>query len=42
LLLVPGTDFGCPGFLRISYCVKTEQVERALPLFEKLAKEYGK
>lgn len=42
LLLVPGTDFGCPGFLRVSYCVTTEQVERSLPLFEKLAKEYSR
>lgn len=41
LLLVPGTDFGAPGHLRISYCVQTETVQRALPLFEKLAKEYG-
>ena len=40
LLLVPGTDFGCPGYLRISYCVQTEMIERSLPLFEKLAKEY--
>ncbi len=40
LLLVPGRDFGCPGHVRISYCVKTEMIEKALPLFEKLAKEY--
>lgn len=40
LLLVPGDDFGCPGYVRISYCVSTEQIERALPAFEKLAKEY--
>ena len=40
LLLVPGRDFGCPGYLRMSYCVQTEMIERALPLFEKLAKEY--
>lgn len=39
LLVVPGTDFGAPGHMRISYCVKTETVERALPIFEKLAKE---
>ena len=39
LLVVPGTDFGAPGYMRISYCVKTEIVERALPIFEKLAKE---
>lgn len=40
LLLVPGSDFGCPGHVRISYCVKTETVQRALPLFERLAREY--
>lgn len=42
LLLVPGDDFGCPGHVRISYCVTTEQIERSLPAFEKLAKEYAK
>ena len=40
LLLVNGADFGCPGWVRVAYCVQTEQIERALPLFEKLAKEY--
>lgn len=40
LLVVPGADFGAPGHMRISYCVKTETIERALPLFERLAKEY--
>ena len=40
LLLVPGDDFGCPGYVRIAYCVKTEQIVRSLPAFEKLAKEY--
>lgn len=40
LLLVPGSDFGCPGYVRISYCVKTEMIERALPVFRKLAEEY--
>ena len=42
LLLVPGDDFGCKGFVRIAYCVATERIERALPLFERLAKEYVK
>lgn len=41
LLLVPGSDFGAPGHMRISYCVQTSQVERALPLFARLAEEYG-
>lgn len=40
LLLVPGDDFGCPGHVRISYCVKTEQITRAMPAFKKLADEY--
>ena len=40
LLLVNGADFGYAGWVRIAYCVPTEQIERALPLFEKLAKEY--
>jgi len=40
LLLVNGADFGAPGWVRIAYCVQTEQIERALPLFEKLAEEY--
>ena len=41
LLLVPGSDFGCPGHFRASYCIAAQTIERSLPLFEKLAKEYG-
>ena len=40
LVLVPGDSFGCPGHVRISYCVPTEQIQRALPKFEQLAAEY--
>ena len=42
LLLVASDDFGCPGFVRISYCVTTEQVERSLGAFKALAEAYGK
>jgi len=42
LLLVPGDGFGCPGYARISYCVRTDQIEDSLPAFEKLAAEYKK
>lgn len=42
LLLVPGDDFGCKGYVRISYCVSTEQIENSLPAFKKLAEEYCK
>jgi aspartate aminotransferase len=38
LLLVPGDEFGCPKHLRLSYCVSTEKIEKALPIFEKLIK----
>ena len=41
LLLVNGADFGAPGWVRVAYCVQTERIERALPLFRKLAQEYG-
>jgi len=41
LLIVPGDDFAAPGYVRISYCVQTEQIERALPAFRALAKEYN-
>ena len=40
LLLVPGADFGCPGYFRAAYCVRTAMIERALPRFQKLAKTY--
>lgn len=42
LLLVPADSFGTPGFVRISYCVSTEQIRNALPAFKKLAEAYGK
>ena len=41
ILVVPGSSFACPGYVRIAYCVSYEQIERALPEFKKLAAEYG-
>ncbi len=40
LLLVPGADFGAPGYFRAAYCIKTETIERSLPLFKRLAEDY--
>ena len=40
LVLVPGDSFGCPGHVRISYCVPTEQIQRALHKFKQLAADY--
>ena len=40
LLLVPGSSFGCPGYVRLAYCVDYNMIERSLPAFKKLAEEY--
>lgn len=40
LLLVPSDDFGCKGYVRISYCVSAEQIEKSLPAFKALIEEY--
>ena len=41
ILIVPGSTFACPGYVRIAYCVDYDMIARALPKFEQLAKEYG-
>lgn len=41
LLLVPSDSFGMPGYVRLSYCVPTEQIRRAMPAFAALAQSYG-
>lgn len=41
LLLVAGSGFGGPGYLRIAYCVDYDMIVRSLPAFESLAKDYG-
>ena len=40
LLIVPGAGFGAPGHVRISYCVQTDVIRRALPRFKELADSY--
>ncbi|NLL00709.1 MAG: pyridoxal phosphate-dependent aminotransferase [Clostridiales bacterium] len=42
ILIVPGSSFGCPGYVRIAYCVDYSMIERSLPGFKKLADEYKK
>ena len=36
LLIVPGDDFGCPGYFRLSTCVDHDMIRRSLPLFRQL------
>lgn len=34
LLVVPGEEFECAGFMRLSYCVSNEMIKRSLPAFQ--------
>lgn len=36
ILIVPGTSFACPGYIRIAYCVAYTTIENALPGFKSL------
>ncbi len=36
LLVVPGDDFGCPGYFRLCYCVSLDMIQRSLPIFRSL------
>ena len=40
ILIVPGSSFGCAGFVRLAYCVSYETVCNSIPAFEKLAQHY--
>lgn len=40
ILIVPGSSFACPGYVRIAYCVSHETIVNSLPKFKELAKEY--
>lgn len=41
LILVSGSTFAMPGYVRIAYCVSPEMIERSLPRFKALSAEYG-
>lgn len=41
ILVVPGSTFACPGFVRIAYCVSYDTIANSLPKFAELAKELG-
>lgn len=40
ILIVPGTSFACPGYVRLAYCVSYETIVNSLPKFAELAAEY--
>ena len=41
IILVSTKSFGCPGYIRMAYCVDYEMIKRSIPAFEALAKECG-
>ena len=40
ILMVPGSSFACPGYVRLAYCVSYDTIIHSLPQFAKLAEEY--
>ncbi|MBS4900414.1 MAG: pyridoxal phosphate-dependent aminotransferase [Clostridiales bacterium] len=41
ILLVPGSAFGCPGYVRIAYCVSYETIVNSMQGFARLAESLG-
>ncbi|MDO5718739.1 MAG: pyridoxal phosphate-dependent aminotransferase [Tissierellia bacterium] len=39
ILMVPGSAFSCPGYLRLAYCISTKSIENSIPAFKKLMNE---
>ena len=39
ILVVPGTSFACPGYVRMAYCVSYETIVNSLPHFKELMEE---
>ena len=42
ILIVPGTGFACPGYLRLAYCVSNTMIKKSMPGFQRLMDKYGK
>lgn len=40
ILMVPGSSFACPGYVRLAYCVSYENIVNSMASFKELAKEY--
>ena len=39
IIVVPGSAFACPGYVRMAYCVSYETIVNSLPEFKKLMEE---
>ena len=42
ILIVPGSSFACPGYVRLAYCVAYDTIKNSLPGFKALAQEFIK
>lgn len=36
IIIVPGSSFACPGYVRLAYCVAYETIERSIPAWKRL------
>lgn len=41
LLIVPGDDFGCPEYFRVSTCVSYDMIQRSLPVFKEMIEVFS-
>ena len=39
ILMVPGSSFACPGYVRLAFCTETKMIENAIPKFKLLKEE---
>ena len=42
LLVVPTDSFGCPGYMRLSYCVSYDTIKNSIPAFKEMYEYYTK
>lgn len=41
VLVVSANGFGCPGWVRVSYCVDEDMIKRSMPAFRKIYESYN-
>ena len=41
ILMVPGSSFACPGYVRLAYCVSYDTIINSMSDVKKLAEEFG-
>ena len=40
--MVDASSFGCPGYVRLAYCVSPEMIKRSFAAFDRLAETVNK